>query len=60
MTGISVTGLWPNIAGQQAGYLKKQLLDYKSGLRVHTSMQVIAGELTEQQIIDVAEYYAEH
>ncbi|MBL4672751.1 MAG: cytochrome c4 [Arenicella sp.] len=58
MTGQSVTGLWPNVAGQKAGYLAKQLLDYKKGVRVHGTMQVIASELTEQQIQDVAYYYS--
>ncbi len=58
MTGRTVTGLWPNIAGQQAGYLSSQLLAYKNGDRIHPTMQVIASELSEQQIKDVAEYYS--
>lgn len=58
MSGNSVTSLWPNLAGQQAGYLENQLLAYKDGSRVHPTMQVIASELTEKQIKDVAEYYS--
>jgi len=57
MTGNTVTSLWPNLAGQKSAYLKTQLLDYKSGKRVHPIMQVIASELSEQEISDVADYY---
>lgn len=59
MDGTTVSSLWPNLAGQQAGYLKKQLLDYKAGRRQHPIMQVIANELSDQQIADVAEYYSQ-
>ena len=60
MTGNTVTSLWPNLAGQQAGYIEKQLLDYKAGRREHLIMQVIANELTDQQIKDVAKFYSQH
>ena len=57
MTGNPVTSVWPNIAGQNAAYTAKQLRDYKSGARSNPIMSVIVNELTDQQIIDVAEYY---
>lgn len=60
MNGITVSSIWANLAGQKEGYLKKQLLDYKSGRREHPIMQVIAGELSDQQIADVAKYYSQH
>ena len=60
MTGISVTSIWPNIAAQKEGYLKKQLLDYKSGKRQHPTMAVITNELTDAQLADVAKYYSQH
>jgi cytochrome c553 len=60
MNGITVSSLWANLAGQKEGYLKKQLLDYKAGRREHPIMQVIAGELSDQQIADVAKYYNQH
>ena len=60
MTGNTVSSLWPNLAGQQAAYIEKQLLDYKSGRREHSIMQVIANELTDQQIKDVAKFYSQH
>jgi len=59
MTGITVTQLWPNLAGQQAMYLQKQLRDFKSGERQSPIMQVIAQELTDEQIVAVAEYYSQ-
>jgi cytochrome c553 len=59
MTGITVTQLWPNLAGQQAKYLQKQLRDFKSGERQSPIMQVIAQELTDEQIEAVAEYYSQ-
>jgi len=60
MTGNTVTSIWPNLSAQKEGYLKKQLLDYKSGKRRHPIMDVIASELTEQQLADVAKYYSQH
>ena len=57
MTGNTVTSLWPNLAGQKSAYLKKQLLAYKTGKRIHPMMQVITDELSEQEISDVADYY---
>ena len=59
MTGITVTQLWPNLAGQQAMYLQKQLGDFKNGERQSPIMQVIAQELTDKQIEAVAEYYSQ-
>ncbi|MDX2367004.1 MAG: c-type cytochrome [Colwellia sp.] len=59
MKGITVTQLWPNLAGQQAKYLQKQLHAFKSGKRKSPIMQVIAQELTDKQIEAVAEYYSQ-
>ena len=59
MKGITVTELWPNLAGQQAKYLQKQLHAFKSGKRQSPIMQVIAQELTDKQIEAVAEYYSQ-
>ena len=57
--GKTVNQLWPNLAGQQPGYLAKALMDYKTGKRKNPIMEVIASELNEQQIKDVAEYYSQ-
>lgn len=57
--GRTVNRSWPNLAGQQKDYLAKQLKDYQSGQRKHPIMEVIAKELNEQQINDVAEYFSQ-
>ena len=59
MTGNTVVPEWPNLAGQKRSYLVKQLLAYKSGERQHPLMNVIAAEISEQNIDDVAEYYSQ-
>ena len=55
--GKTVNDTWPNIAGQNKGYIFKQLKDFKSEERKSMLMNVIANELTEQQMKDVAEYF---
>jgi len=60
MDGYTVSPLWANLAGQKEAYLKKQLMDYKTGQRQHPIMQVIANELSDQQIADVAKYYSQN
>ena len=60
MSGITVSSIWPNLSAQKEGYLHKQLMDYKSGKRQHPIMQVIANELTDEQLADVAKYYSQH
>lgn len=60
MNGVTVTSIWPNLAAQKEGYTKKQLMDYKSGQRKHPIMEVIANELSDEQIADVAKYYSQH
>lgn len=57
--GRTVNRTWPNLAGQQKDYLAKQLKDYQTGQRKHPIMEVIAKELNQQQINDVAEYYSQ-
>jgi len=59
LSGNTVISEWPNLAGQNKGYLVQQLAAYKSGERIHGLMNVIANELTDQQISDVAEYYSQ-
>lgn len=52
------TGNAPALAGQDAEYLVKQLYDYKSGARQNVMMNTIAKSLSDQDIADVAAYYA--
>ena len=49
----------PRIAGQHQAYLVKALQEYKSGERTHPSMRAIAASLSDQDMADVAAYYAQ-
>jgi cytochrome c553 len=48
----------PNLAGQNPIYLTKALQDYRSGARHNEMMGVIAKPLADQDIADLAAYYA--
>ena len=56
--GNSPTPAFPKIAGQHAGYLEKQLTEYKNGTRVNATMNGMAAPLSEQDIADLAAYFA--
>ena len=49
----------PKLGGQQSAYLIKALQDYRSGARKHATMRSIAASLSDQQIADLAAYYAD-
>jgi cytochrome c553 len=48
----------PKIAGQSEGYLIAALQAYKKGDRKHPTMRGIAETLTDQDMADLAAYYA--
>lgn len=52
-------GGFPRLAGQGARYTFKQLQDFKAGKRVNPTMQGMAAPLSEQDMADLAAYYAE-
>ena len=49
----------PKIGGQHPTYIMAALKEYRSGQRSHPSMDAIAASLTDQDIADVAAYYAQ-
>lgn len=49
----------PKLAGQQAGYIVKQLADFKSGKRDNAIMKGQVAGLSEQDMADLGAYYAE-
>jgi cytochrome c553 len=49
----------PRIGGQHEAYLVKALQEYKNGERKHPSMRAIAAPLSEQDMADLAAYYAQ-
>lgn len=56
--GNSANGVWPILAGQHASYLAKQLNNFKSAERADAIMQGMAAALSEEDIQDIAAYYA--
>ncbi len=56
--GNSTMPMWPKLAGQHAEYTKKQLMDFKNGSRENAQMAPMIAPLSEQDIEDVAAYYA--
>jgi cytochrome c553 len=56
-TGISRADS-PNLAGQYAAVIYKQLHDFRSGARTNAVMSPFAANLTDQEITDIAAYYA--
>jgi len=56
--GISEIELYPNLAGQKQLYLKLQLRNFKSGSRPSPVMAAMASALSEQDIDNLAAYYA--
>lgn len=57
--GNSVNPLWPSIAGQHATYIVQQLEYFKSGARQNALMSSQAMGLSEEDMRDLAVYYAE-
>ncbi|MBV7537322.1 cytochrome c [Duganella sp. sic0402] len=49
----------PMIGGQSAKYIESALQAYKKGERKHPSMRGIAASLSDQDIADVAAFYAQ-
>ncbi|MEE8428059.1 MAG: cytochrome c, partial [Gammaproteobacteria bacterium] len=48
----------PPLAGKKAADFVKQMQDYKSGARKHVMMNMMAKPLSDQDIADLAAYYA--
>ena len=49
----------PKLGNQHAAYFVKALQDYKNGNRTHPSMRAIAAQLTDQDMANLAAYYAQ-
>ena len=56
--GNSQVADYPKLGGQYPDYLAKALRDYKSGARKNPIMAGFAGALTQQDIENIAAYYA--
>ncbi|MBX2869026.1 MAG: cytochrome c [Acidiferrobacterales bacterium] len=56
--GVSQLAMVPNLSGQRADYTKIQLEAYRSGKRQHAQMSIIAQSLTDEEIVNLAEWYS--
>lgn len=55
--GNSVNPEWPKLAGQNAGYLVKQLEDFKDGKRTNATMAPMAAPLSAEDMQDVSAWF---
>jgi len=56
--GISSTDIWPNLAGQKAGYLVKQMKAFRDGDRKDPMMSPMASPLSDDDIANLAAYFS--
>ncbi len=56
--GMSFNTLWPNLAGQKEGYLIKQIAAFRDGVRNDPMMASMVKSLSDEDIANLAAYYA--
>lgn len=56
--GVATMPAWPNLAGQHAAYLVKQIQDINQGTRKAPTMSAVIANLSPKEIQDLAAYYA--
>jgi len=57
-SGVSNNPMWPNLAGQKAGYLAKQLKAFRDGSRSDPMMGPMAKPLSDADIDNLTAYYS--
>ena len=56
--GISMNPMWPNLAGQKEMYLAKQIKAFRDGTRQDPTMAPMVAGLTDDDIANLAAYFA--
>jgi cytochrome c553 len=56
--GNAVLPIYPNLAGQNWRYLYLQLKDFKEGRRQNNTMSPMAGAMSREDMINIANYFA--
>jgi cytochrome c553 len=56
--GTSVNPMWPNLKGQKEMYLDKQIRAFRDGTRKDPTMAPMVAALTDEDIANLAAYYA--
>lgn len=59
VTGISKQDFWPNLAGQKSDYVAAELKEYRAGTRKDTVMEAVAKLLTDDEVTNLAAYFAQ-
>jgi len=55
--GIGKSPQYPNLQGQKAAYLEKQLKAFRSGERKDSNMQPLTTQLSDEDIAELAAYF---
>lgn len=58
VNGIAVAPDAPNLAGENSAYIVGQLKAFRSGERTHEQMSIIAADLQDEDIADLAQWYS--
>jgi cytochrome c553 len=58
LDGLSKLPEAPHLAGQPEPYLVKSLNDFRRGIRRNDMMSLVVGPLSDQDVADLAAYYA--
>jgi len=58
VNGNSANPEWPNLAGQNAAYVREQLAMFKARKRINEIMFPIVKDMSEQDFADVAAYFS--
>lgn len=56
--GISFVDLIPNLAGQSAPYIAKQLRDFQTGARTHRIMSPLSKSISATEVINISAYFS--
>lgn len=56
--GVSPDPVYPHLAGQDAAYTYKQLRDYRDGTRTNALMRAFVSTLSDEEMADIAAFYA--
>jgi cytochrome c553 len=58
VNGNSTNPEWPNLAGQNAAYIREQLAMFKGRKRINEIMYPIVAQMSDQDFADVAAFFA--
>jgi len=57
-TGVSIVPNYPNLAGQHADYLKREIAEYKDGGRKNAIMSGMAATIKDSDVDALADYFS--